>query len=404
MSRSIKPRDAIKVRIGDYLSESELEELGIGADWFLYLSQTIPPSASQCNQQMNAYDLIACPCCGGRATIIGTLKTCEWSAICTMCGLETAHMMQPKDAALAWNRRHAPDEEGKDFEELSDAAKDRLGVPFPAPAAEPSSEQPSGEDCGCHNFCEDHGREFIEVTEAGEEYCHECSADGFSGELCGPMAGSCDMRSQKANEFERAYMCPKHAAEHEAFCRESYAEEATPPVEPSSEGVRGLVRRLVRQVEALKDGESALRYHGRKIEANHVKNTMETINELEAALAALSQGEAQQPEAVAWALAFAPDDDRYNGGKCVRLTFDAPSKPIKEWSDTAFTARPLIYGDITPTHDGGGVALAEKWRHEANCLRWQKGDSEIAVAVADAVDRCAQELAALTPAAPQGGK
>ena len=83
-------------------------------------------------------------------------------------------------------------------------------------------------------------------------------------------------------------------------------------------------------------------------------------SELEAALAALSQGEAQQPEAVAWALAFAPDDDRYNGGKCVRLTFDAPSKPIKEWSDTAFTARPLIYGDTTPTHDGG-----EDWKARA---------------------------------------
>jgi hypothetical protein len=105
-------RWAFKVLAGSYLSEDDLEALGISADWHLYLSPTEPPSAAQCNQQMNAYDLIACPCCGGRATIIGTLKTCEWSVICTMCGLETAHMMQPKDAALAWNRRHAPDEEG----------------------------------------------------------------------------------------------------------------------------------------------------------------------------------------------------------------------------------------------------------------------------------------------------
>jgi hypothetical protein len=94
--------------------EAEIARLRAALEAYerLYLSPTEPPSASQCNQQMNAYDLIACPCCGGRATIIGTLKTCEWSAICTMCGLETAHMMQPKDAASAWNKRHAPDEEG----------------------------------------------------------------------------------------------------------------------------------------------------------------------------------------------------------------------------------------------------------------------------------------------------
>lgn len=112
MKTSNENRWAFKVLAGSYLSEDDLEALGISADWHLYLSPTEPPSAAQCNQQMNAYDLIACPCCGGRATIIGTLKTCEWSVICTMCGLETAHMMQPKDAALAWNRRHAPDEEG----------------------------------------------------------------------------------------------------------------------------------------------------------------------------------------------------------------------------------------------------------------------------------------------------
>lgn len=113
MKTSNENRWAFKVLAGNYISEEDLEALGISADWHLYLSPTEPPSASQCNQQMNAYDLSACPCCGGRATIIGTLKTCEWSAICTMCGLETAHMMQPKDASLAWNKRHAPDEPGK---------------------------------------------------------------------------------------------------------------------------------------------------------------------------------------------------------------------------------------------------------------------------------------------------
>lgn len=112
MKTSNENRWAFKVLAGNYISEEDLEGLGISADWHLYLSPTEPPSASQCNQQMNAYDLSTCPCCGGRATIIGTLKTCEWSVICTMCGLETAHMMQPRDAASAWNKRHAPDEEG----------------------------------------------------------------------------------------------------------------------------------------------------------------------------------------------------------------------------------------------------------------------------------------------------
>ena len=110
MKTSNENRWAFKVLAGNYISEEDLEGLGISADWHLYLSPTEPPSAAQCNQLMNAYDLSACPCCGGRATIIGTLKTCEWSAICTMCGLETAHMMQPKDAASNWNKRHAPDE------------------------------------------------------------------------------------------------------------------------------------------------------------------------------------------------------------------------------------------------------------------------------------------------------
>lgn len=141
-------RWAFKVYAGNYISEEDLEGLGISADWHLYLSPTEPPSAAECNQLMNAYELSSCPCCGGRATIIGTLKTCEWSAICTMCGLETAHMMQPKDAASAWNRRYAPDTAGDDFAALSDAAKDRIGIPYPT---HPAPQQPAAcrcVDCG----------------------------------------------------------------------------------------------------------------------------------------------------------------------------------------------------------------------------------------------------------------
>lgn len=112
MSDSNPPREAFKVRIGDYLSEHELEGLGISADWFLYLSPTIRPALATCFTQFNTYELLACPCCGGTATIIGTYPTNEFSAICRDCGLETAHKLTPKDAALAWNKRHAPDEEG----------------------------------------------------------------------------------------------------------------------------------------------------------------------------------------------------------------------------------------------------------------------------------------------------
>lgn len=112
MSDDKPPREAFKVRIGDYLTEHELEGLGISADWFLYLSPTIAPSMATCFTQFNTYNLRECPCCGGSATIIGTYPSNEFSAICRDCGLETAHKMTPKDAASDWNKRHAPDQEG----------------------------------------------------------------------------------------------------------------------------------------------------------------------------------------------------------------------------------------------------------------------------------------------------
>jgi hypothetical protein len=115
---------------------------------------------------------------------------------------------------------------------LAHCACARITTPSEQPAVVASAE---GGECGCRNFCEDHGREFIEVTPDGEEYCHECSADGETGELCAPMAGSCDMLSQKANEFQRSFMCPDHAAENVKFCAECYDERATPP-KPASDG------------------------------------------------------------------------------------------------------------------------------------------------------------------------
>lgn len=46
-----------------------------------------------------------------------------------------------------------------------------------------------------HNarFCETHGRDEVAVEPDGSEYCNECAADGWSGELCHPSHESCDM-------------------------------------------------------------------------------------------------------------------------------------------------------------------------------------------------------------------
>lgn len=142
MSNTSPPREAFKVRIGDYLTEHELEGLGISADWFLYLSPTIAPALAKCFTQLNTYDLLTCPCCGGGATIIGTYPTNEFSAICRDCGLETAHKMTPREAAEGWNKRYAPDE-GSLGDEISEAARDRIGIPFPKEGGAPTTPPPS---------------------------------------------------------------------------------------------------------------------------------------------------------------------------------------------------------------------------------------------------------------------
>ena len=68
-------------------------------------------------------------------------------------------------------------------------------------------------------------------------------------------------------------------------------------------------------------------------------------------LAALSQGEAQQPEAVAWEV-----DGTEAGKRIVTKRGHADAFA----SDHRYTVRPLIYGDTTPTHDGG-----EDWKARA---------------------------------------
>ena len=73
--------------------------------------------------------------------------------------------------------------------------------------------------CGCLLFCEQHGREEIGIDPiTGQTYCNECAADGFSGELCTPSSDSCDRTSDRANVWERQFMCQDHAEKHQAFC------------------------------------------------------------------------------------------------------------------------------------------------------------------------------------------
>ena len=77
--------------------------------------------------------------------------------------------------------------------------------------------------CDCKQFCETHGRDEIAVAHDGTEYCGECAADGWSGELCHPSHEACDMLHPKANEWERQFMCEQHAAKHVKFCEEAIA-------------------------------------------------------------------------------------------------------------------------------------------------------------------------------------
>jgi len=85
--------------------------------------------------------------------------------------------------------------------------------------------------CGCQPHCETHGREEIAVDADGNEFCNECAADGWSGELCYPEPGACDMRDSECNVWERQFMCERHAAEHVKFCEQCADEIA--PVEPA---------------------------------------------------------------------------------------------------------------------------------------------------------------------------
>lgn len=83
------------------------------------------------------------------------------------------------------------------------------------------------EPCGCVEFCETHGRDEIETDDDGSEFCNECAADGWTGELCSPTPHSCSLSHPKSNEWVRQFMCPAHAAEHVEFCAEALKEKTT---------------------------------------------------------------------------------------------------------------------------------------------------------------------------------
>lgn len=80
------------------------------------------------------------------------------------------------------------------------------------------------EKCGCKPYCESCSRDEIEVDEDGFEFCNECSADGWGGELCWPMPCS-SSHDEASDEHERSFMCPMHAEEHEKFCQAIYEGE-----------------------------------------------------------------------------------------------------------------------------------------------------------------------------------
>ncbi len=80
---------------------------------------------------------------------------------------------------------------------------------------------------GCLDFCETHGRDEIALDNDGAEFCNECAADGWNGELCSPAPDSCSLSDPQSNERERQFMCPIHAAEHVAFCAESFPPNAS---------------------------------------------------------------------------------------------------------------------------------------------------------------------------------
>jgi hypothetical protein len=77
--------------------------------------------------------------------------------------------------------------------------------------------------CDCKPFCEEHGRDELVRQADGDEYCGECVADGWSGELCTPAPDSCNMTQPKANDWQRQFMCAEHAEEHSKFSIETLA-------------------------------------------------------------------------------------------------------------------------------------------------------------------------------------
>lgn len=92
-------------------------------------------------------------------------------------GDECAERMIAAIAALRdgeGDGRYAPDDAGEDFEALSDAAKDMLGVPFPAPPVALPRPQPEPQPATGGEFC------LICDMPSGEmAYCETCAASSI---------------------------------------------------------------------------------------------------------------------------------------------------------------------------------------------------------------------------------
>jgi hypothetical protein len=124
----------------------------------------------------------------------------------------------------------------------------------------PSAVDGAKPKCECKDFCEHHGRDDIELDAGtGEEYCSECADDEGSGELCRPSPRSCFPGDTKANERERGFMCPEHAAQHVTFCAESDAEDdATPQPQAASKELTSEPDVYHEMVDAICDSMTAL--------------------------------------------------------------------------------------------------------------------------------------------------
>lgn len=85
------------------------------------------------------------------------------------------------------------------------------------------------------DYCESHGRDFVQTSDDGEEYCQECAADGGSGELCyvAPDSFAIEVVEEISRTFKenaRIYQLVSAHLRHER--KATFDEPTTPNQEP----------------------------------------------------------------------------------------------------------------------------------------------------------------------------